>query len=110
LRKSVAKVVTLKHAVSVGGVPLNQLIAELIVAVGQAESKEIYSEEVYFIEEPDWFSTNKIELTINESDDKNQDKMVISYVMEGMRFVSHSGIVELRTNFIPEHGIELMHS
>jgi hypothetical protein len=109
LRKSVAKVATLKHAASVGGVPLNQLIAELKVAAGQTESKEIYSEEVYFVEEPDWFSADRIELTINESDDKNQEKMTIAYVMEGMRSVSHGGIVELQTNFIPAPGIELMH-
>ncbi|HAJ76006.1 MAG TPA: hypothetical protein DCM64_06080 [Gammaproteobacteria bacterium] len=112
LRKSVAKVATLKHAATVGGVPLNKLIAELKVVVGQAEGIENYDDdyEDYFVEEPGWFSTNRIELTIDESSDNYKDKMTIAYVMEGLRTISEGGIVELQTDFVPAPGIELMHA
>jgi hypothetical protein len=48
LRKSVAKVATIKHIASVGGVPLDELIARIREAVGQPESTACYKDQDYF--------------------------------------------------------------
>ena len=53
LRRSVAKVATLKHASLVGNVPLNDLIRKLREFVGQPIPEEYYIDEDYFHERPD---------------------------------------------------------
>jgi len=66
LRKSVAKVATIKHISSVGGVPLNELIGKLRKAVGQQESMDLHDDQDYFGDQPDWFSSDKISLSVDE--------------------------------------------
>jgi len=63
LRKTVAKVATIKHISSVGGVPLNELIAKLRDAVGQPPINETFVDEEYFIEQPEWYSLEKVVTT-----------------------------------------------
>ena len=65
LRKTVAKVATIKHISSVGGVPLNELIAKLRDAVGQPPINETFVDEEYFIEQPEWYSLEKVTRTID---------------------------------------------
>ncbi len=60
LRKTVAKVATIKNISSVGGIPLDVLIGKLRKAVGQPQSTDSYSDQDYFGEAPDWFSPDKI--------------------------------------------------
>ena len=67
LRKSVARVATIKHISSVGGVALDELIGKLREAVGQAKSTDSFRDHDYFGEQPDWFSTDKISLSLDES-------------------------------------------
>lgn len=110
LRKSVAKVATIRHASSVAGLPLDELVRKLRVAVGQELSSESYSDENYFEEEPDWFSTDKIAATINESDVGSKDKMTIAYVLEAARALEKDSIIELVTGFMPAPGIDIMKS
>ena len=66
LRKTVAKIATIKHISSVGGVPLNELIAKLREVVGQSVSTESYEDSEYYGEQPDWFSPDRIALSIEE--------------------------------------------
>ena len=66
LRKSVAKVATLKHISAVGNVPLNELINKLREAVGQSKTNDSFEDENYFSDRPEWFSTDKISLSIDE--------------------------------------------
>jgi len=110
LRKSVARVATIKHAASVGGVPLNKLIAQLRKAVGQSESSESYDDQDYFGEQPDWFSPDKVVLTVNEDRVEDKDKMTLVVILNQARKVNKGEIIELITSFLPAPGIDILKS
>jgi len=110
LRKSVAKVATIKNISSVGGVPLNDLIDKLREAVGQTESTDSYSDQEYFGEQPDWFSPEKISISINENQLDDKDKMTLVAILNGARNVKKGEIIELVTTFLPAPGIDILKS
>ncbi len=110
LRKTVAKVATIKQASSVGKVPLNVLINTLREAVGQPISDESYEDEDYFTEQPDWFSIDKISVSIDESKLENKDQMPLVPVLQKAKDVKKGEIIELVTSFLPAPGIEVMRS
>jgi len=110
LRKSVAKVATMKHISSVGGVPLNDLIRKLRKAVGQSESMDSYSDEDYFGEQPDWFSPDKISLSVDEGKLEDKDKMTLVAIVKGAKNVKRGEIIELVTTFLPAPGIDVLKS
>ena len=56
LRKSVAKVATLKHISSVGNVPLNELINKIREAVGQSKTSVFYEDGNYFSDQQTLFT------------------------------------------------------
>lgn len=110
LRRSIARIATIKHISSVGRVPLNELISKLRKAVGQQESMDSYSDEDYFGEQPDWFSPDKISFSINEDKVENPDKMTLVAILEGAKSVKQGEIIELVTTFLPAPGIDIMKS
>ena len=110
LRRSVAKVATIKHISSVGKVPLNELINRLRKAVGQTEILEQYDEENYFQPKPEWFSDDKISVSINESKLENKDRMTLTVIMKEAKNVKSGEIIELITTFLPAPGIDIMKS
>lgn len=110
LRRSVAKVATIKHISSVGGIPLEELISKLRVAVGQAESTETYSDHNYFTEQPDWFEPDKIVLSVDEGKVDNKDGMTLNTILKGAMGVNAGEIIELVTTFLPAPGIDIMKS
>jgi hypothetical protein len=110
LRRSVAKVATLKHASSVGNVPLNELIGKLREAVGQTESTKTYSDEDYFGEQPDWFSPESIALSVEEDKLEDKDQMPLVTILQRAKQLKKGEIIELVTTFVPAPGIEIMKS
>ncbi|MBT5877363.1 MAG: DUF1858 domain-containing protein [Candidatus Latescibacteria bacterium] len=110
LRKSVAKVATLKHAASVGNVPLNELIDTLREAVGQALSRESYPDEDYFGEQPAWFSRDNITLSIDEENTGKENQMTLVTILGDAKHVKRGEIIELITTFVPAPGIEILKS
>lgn len=110
LRKTVAKVATLKQVASVGGVPLDELIARLRESVGQSESKESYGDENYFGEQPGWFSPDKVVISIDEGKLENKDKMTLVVILNKAKNVKNGEIIELVTSFLPAPGIDIMKS
>ncbi len=106
LRKTVAKVATIKHISSVGGVPLNELIAKLRDAVGQPPINETFVDEEYFIEQPEWYSLEKVTLTIDEAKQENKDEMTLVAIMRESKSVKAGEIIELVTTFLPAPGID----
>jgi len=110
LRKTVAKVATIKHIASVGGVPLDKLIAQLREAVGQAESSESYEDQDYFGEQPEWFSPGKIALSIDEDKVEDKDKMTLVIILKEAKSVKKGEIIELVTSFLPAPGIDILKS
>lgn len=110
LRKSVAKVASLKHVSSVGNIPLNELINKLREAVGQPGSDETFNEEDYYSDEPNWFSVNNISVSVNESKLKDPDEMTLVAILREARNVKKGDIIELITTFLPAPGIDLLKS
>lgn len=110
LRRSVAKVATIKHISLVGRVPLNELINKLRKAVGQTEIVDSYEDEEYYQDKPDWFSADKISVSINEDKPGDKDKMTLAVVLKEAKNVEKGEIIELVTTFLPAPGIDIMKS
>jgi len=110
LRKSIAKVATIKHISSVGGIPLDELIGKLREAVGQQESMDSYRDEDYFGEQPDWFITDKISLSIDEEKLEDKNKMTLITIFKEAKNVKKGEIIELVTSFLPAPGIDILKS
>ncbi len=110
LRKSVAKVATIKHISSVGNVPLNELLNKLRQAVGQSPTNDCYEAEDYFSERPDWFIADKISVSINEETLEEKDKMTLVAIMQEAKKVKKGEIIELITTFLPAPGIDILKS
>jgi hypothetical protein len=110
LRKSVARVATIEHISSVGGVPLDELIGKLRESVGQPESTDTYSDQDYFGAQPDWFSPDKISLSLDEDKIEDKDTMTLVPILRGAKDVKKGEIIELVTSFLPAPGIEILKS
>ena len=110
LRKSVAKVATLKHISSVGDVPLDELINRIREAVGQPKSTDSYEDQDYFSEQPNWFSPDKVSLSLDEDKVEDKDRMTLAIILEEARNVKEGEIIELVTSFLPAPGIDILKS
>lgn len=110
LRKTIAKVATIKHISSVGNVPLNELVGKLRAAVGQSVINEVYDDENYFTDRPEWFSPEKISFSIEEGKLEEKDKMTLSIILDKARNVKEGEIIELITTFLPAPGIDVLKS
>jgi len=110
LRKSVAKVATLKHIASVGNIPLTELINNIRTELGQTRSAEVYDDEEYFTEQPEWFSKEKIATSLVEGKDGDPDKMTVVAVLREAKNLATGEIIELLSTFLPAPGIDQMRS
>jgi len=110
LRRGVARVASIRHVSSVGNVPLGELVNKLRVAVGQPVTDVSYSEEEYFGAQPDWFSADKVAVTIDEDELDDKNKMTLVVIHEKARDVAKGEIIELVTTFLPAPGIDIMKS
>jgi hypothetical protein len=110
LRRTVAKAATMKHIASVGGVPLTELINKLRTTVGQPTTGDSYLDEDYFSARPDWFSSDKIKISINESKIEDKNTWTLTLVLKEAKNVKKGEIIELITTFLPAPGIDKMRS
>ena len=110
LRRSVAKVATLKNIASVGGIPLDELITQIREAVGQPVISESYEDQDYFGEQPDWFSPDKVALSIDEDKVEDKDKMTFVIILKEAKNIKKGEIIELVTSFLPAPGIDILKS
>lgn len=110
LRRSVAKVATIKHISAVGDVPLDELIAQISEAVGQPVSSESYDDQEYLGDQPAWFSPDKIALSVDEDKVGDKDKMTLVIILSESKKVESGEIIELVTSFLPAPGIDILKS
>ena len=110
LRKSIAKVATIRNIASVGNIPLDELINKLREEVGQAKSNETYEDEAYFTSKPTWFSADKVSISILEEETEDKDKMTVVTVLREAKKLKSGEIIELVTTFLPAPGIDSMRS
>ena len=108
LRKSIAKVATLKNIASVGNIPLNELIAKIKQEIGQSVGVEEYEDEVYFTPQPDWFSADKIAVSLVEGQTGDKDVMTVVPILRAAAKLAAGAIIELTTTFLPAPGIDTM--
>jgi hypothetical protein len=109
LRKSVAKVASLRQASAVGRIPIVELVNRLRAEVGQAPlaSTDVAESDSYFTEQPDWFDRAKIVVSIEEAAaDPNQ--MPLVPLLEKSNALEPTQILELITTFLPAPGIDIM--
>ena len=110
LRRSVAKVATIKHIAAVGDVPLDELIAQISEAVGQPVSSESYDDQDYLGDQPAWYSPDKIALSVDEDKVGDKDKMTLVIILSESKKVESGEIIELVTTFLPAPGIDILKS
>ncbi len=110
LRKSVAKVASLRQAAAVGRVPVEELVNRLRAAVGQQPlaPEDLGDTVSYFAEQPDWFDRAKIVASIDERVSGDEDKMPIATVTQKAARLQPGEILELITTFLPAPGIDIM--
>jgi len=108
IRKSIAKIATLKNIASVGNIPLNKLINDIKQELGQQSSSEVFVDEVYFTSQPDWFSTDKVAISLVEGEVGDKDKMTVVAVLREAKKLKKGEIIELITTFLPAPGIDSM--
>ena len=108
VRKSVAKVASLRQAAAVGGIPVDELVNKLRTAIGQDALDRIESDlDSYSAERPEWFQREKIRKSIDERvNDPNQ--MPLVGLVQAARSLEQGEIVELITTFLPAPGIDIM--
>ena len=110
LRKSVAKVATLRQAAAVGGIPVDELVNRLRSVVGQTPIglEDTGGAATYFLSRPNWFDTSKVVASIDERKDGDEDKMPIITVLQRANRLQPEEILELITTFLPAPGIDIM--
>jgi hypothetical protein len=113
IRRSVAKVASLRQVAAVGRVPVDELVNELRAAVGQ---EKIAVEDTtggtasYFTSQPDWFDPTKVVAIIDEREPGagDPDRMAITRVLPAATRLQQTEILELITTFLPAPGIDVM--
>jgi hypothetical protein len=107
LRKSVAKVATLKQAAIAGGLDLSSMINQLREAIGQAplDAMEAISEEQYLGTAPSWFDQSRVASSIDDRAG-DSDEMAITRILTALRDLDARQVVELITTFLPAPGID----
>jgi hypothetical protein len=110
LRRTIAKVATIKQIAAVGGISLDELVSKLRKEVGQPAIAESFRDQDYYGEQPGWFSQDKVVLTINEGKLEDNDKMALSIILKEAKAVQKGEIIELVTSFLPAPGIDILKS
>jgi hypothetical protein len=107
LRKSVAKVATLKQAAIAGRLELSSMINQLREAVGQAplDAMETISEADYLGSAPGWFNQRCVASSIDDRAG-DSDEMAINRVLRVLKDLGERQVVELTTTFLPAPGID----
>jgi len=110
LRNSVAKVATMKHISAVANIPLNELLNQIRELIGDDTKNEDYSNENYFAIKPEWFTLEKITITIEEDKIEDKDKMTLVTILDKAKDLPEGSVIELITSFLPAPGIDILKS
>jgi len=109
LRRSVAKVASLKQAAAVAGLPVGDVVNALRHVVDQ-EAIEIPGDSAdtsYFGEEPGWFRSQSLVCTLEERD-IDPDTMALTKLLDEARKLQSGEMLVLITDFLPAPGIDII--
>lgn len=108
LRRSVARVATLRQAAAVGRLDVADFVNELRVAVGQRPLVDVVFAEIeYFGPVPDGFDHATVVQVLNEQE-IDPDVMPINPLLRAARDLGDGEIVELITAHLPAPGIDIL--
>jgi TusA-related sulfurtransferase len=110
LRRSVAKVASLRQAAAVGRMDVRDLVNQLRAAVGQqslAAEAATADTASYFPPRPEWFNASKIVASIDEKS-SDPDKMPVVTLLQRAATLQPGEMLELITTFLPAPGIDIL--
>ncbi len=111
LRKTVAKVTTLRQAALVGGVALSELIDTLRKALGDKAAIDSDESDGYEPSEPpEWFSPDIVAQSLDARPILDAGRQPMSDVMTDLKNLKSGEIYELITPFVPAPLIEMAQS
>jgi len=107
LRKTIAKVTTLRQAATIGGLQLSELINKL--------RKEVHQDEIILeeqkkekIEKPDWVKKENVKIEYNAIEDLESGIHPVNRVTKEIESLRNGELYLLITNFIPAPLISLV--
>ena len=101
LRKTIAKVTSLKQAATIGSVALPTLINELRKVVGQELLVKSEEQSSAIVEKPGWVIEENIKLTYDAREDLENGVHPVSKVVKDIETLSGDELYLLITPFIP---------
>ncbi len=101
LRKTVAKVATLRQAAQVGGISLGTIITTLRREAGLESITTADGESTGKTAQPTWFSSDKITQSFDARPSLESGQHPMAIVMEHLSKLPPGGIYELVTPFVP---------
>jgi hypothetical protein len=108
LRRSVARVASLKQAAAVGRIDVHDMVNELRGVVGLPALRErSESPPDYFGEQPDWFDLALVVSSLDERE-LDEDTMPLGVLSRTAVAAGDGKITELVTGFLPAPGIDIM--
>lgn len=108
LRKTVAKVTTLRQAAIIGEVNLSDFVNRLRKETGQEEKIMKELETGADVQKPDWIDMDKVVTDYDAEQDLQAGIHPIAKVTKEMEKLNPGDIYQLRTSFIPAPLIDLM--
>lgn len=110
LRRSVAKVASLRQAAAVGRLPVSELVNRLRDAVGHKAMAfdDEDGQDSYLTSKPDWFDRGTVVTTVDERHTDDPDRMGITRVLPAVARLGQDEILELITPFLPAPGIDVL--
>lgn len=112
LRRSIAKVASLRQAAAAGSLPVDELVNRLRAEVGQEPivAADDGGSAAYFSDRPEWFDPAKVVATIDErqASGSDPDRMTLATVAQKAAPLRPGEILELVTTFLPAPGIDIM--
>jgi hypothetical protein len=108
LRRSVARVASLRQAAAVAGLPVGEIVNALRSAVGHPELSlpGAASDVEYFTDRPDWVDPKRVVVTVDEREDTRDNEMPLNRVIREATRLKDGDVLELITTFLPAPGID----
>ncbi|MEN8192826.1 MAG: DUF1858 domain-containing protein [Bacteroidota bacterium] len=107
LRKTVAKVATLKQAATIGNVPISDLINQLRTAVGQ-KSVDLLTEKSGSKQKPEWVKKEKVKFEYDAAIDLENGIHPVGKVIKEIHDINGDELYLLTTPFIPAPLIQMI--
>jgi len=108
LRKTVAKITSLRQAAQIGKVPLGTLINELRRAAGQEAVETAESASTDFSAAPAWFDPAKITVTLDARPIIESGGHPLNQVLDEISLLEPGQIFKLTTPFLPAPMLEIV--